>query len=486
MADLTHTSNEHHDLCSSIIALSSASYQTRKQGLEMLNLLLTQVSSKKRLYNSVKACPLTIATIQDILRDSPGEDGNTLLKIATLNHNGYVREYALNALRERKAREIFPFLLFRAADWVKEVRTLAVAMIEEYLQQEHLLEILENFYLLSWLEKVQRVNLRDVLEKIVNFAIVLHFDRSAALFTSVDEKNRRVFVQEVIRVAPQKILKLPVISDKSMLVRMQLLKVFNILSREDQEMLLRDRSSRIRREALEQFVDLYGTGKYLYPYLFDTSSNIRYAARYYLRDQQNDFVRIYKESLAADRHVCGSMLGLSDLNITDAKTIIESYLQSNNAAEVKTALFVLAKFGSSVADDFIAINLLREDFKFRTSAFKYLTQRYVKEAVEELEINFSHLSEALKVATIRFCSHLGGYDRLIYFLRGLADGSAQVRKVSAQALNSWVSQAYKNYMSISDEEKTEVLAHIHHLQEKGELHDELDADVLNVLESFLG
>jgi hypothetical protein len=98
-----------------------------------------------------------------------------LLGIASLNGNGYVREKAVRELSRLKNTDGLRFILLRLGDWVVEVRKAATAGVLSFLESRYIDNWLKQLTAIDWLLKVERVDLREIHNQIIQFILSHHF-----------------------------------------------------------------------------------------------------------------------------------------------------------------------------------------------------------------------------------------------------------------------------------------------------------------------
>jgi hypothetical protein len=119
--------------------------------------------------------------------DNPGVEH--VLGVWTMNHDGQIREAALRQLADRPEPGAIPYLLRRAADWVRPIRDLARGLVRARLNGLYAPALIRNEPLIEWLGKVRRADLTDLRQEILAFL------RSAParphVITPLDDPNDR-------------------------------------------------------------------------------------------------------------------------------------------------------------------------------------------------------------------------------------------------------------------------------------------------------
>ena len=219
--------------------------------------LFTQVTvfKNKELYETFRYLRVDIADINKFDR-FPKEIKISLLCIASLNGNGYSREKALDKLIGINEKRIFPFVLFRLADWVGPIREKAESIVEEYLSQDNAVFFIQNHKLINWLLKVYRKDLSVLYKKIITLITNKRFGENE--LKGLKEGERFFYYKSVIQsqTYDSKIIE-SILSDQYYLVRLLLIGLLDKIPDKKSiiSKLLADKAQKIRQSAINWISD---------------------------------------------------------------------------------------------------------------------------------------------------------------------------------------------------------------------------------------
>ena len=234
------------------------SFSTRDELSNCLNKfrkLLTDTQTKTpwlELYSYVSY--LNIENIEQIASELNNEDKLHLFEIASLNHDGYLREKALTYLAKFETSDAFPYILMRLNDWVPEVRVSAQQALVKNLQLISATEVIKYRSLIEWLERTNRTDLKIVQHKIFEHFYFSH--NTEEILSSIKkfkDKDRLFFWKSLNKIAIcNDDLINSAIKDSFVEIRMQVAKNLpdNKLFKERLYKLFSDKSSRVRYMAL--------------------------------------------------------------------------------------------------------------------------------------------------------------------------------------------------------------------------------------------
>ena len=143
----------------------------RLKTAEVIIALFRKLNSQNQWYDSLKYLPINNSDVDSFLNNYSGDISVNLLAISSLNHSGYVRQSAVEALAKSKHPDAIRFVLIRLGDWVKNVRKSASEAIQEFFTVEYLETFIRELKLVAALLTVKRVNLSAQYQVILNFIL---------------------------------------------------------------------------------------------------------------------------------------------------------------------------------------------------------------------------------------------------------------------------------------------------------------------------
>ncbi len=386
-------------------------------------------------------------TKNDLKRISkfPAEDSVHLFGIASLNHNGYVREAALEYLSNLDRPEIIPYILLRLNDWVPQVRSAAKITLDKIIPQVSVTDLVKYHDLIEWLEKTERVKLKDVQQKIFD---QLHLSKNrTALFEAMRAASykERLFcwkaLAEEIRNDPTLIDK--AIVDPSAEIRQwaarNLPRDISLKSRLMK--LLIDKVVRVRYAALKAVPsqDFLDYKEFFEKSIFDDSKPMREYARFVLRSYGNDsHADRYRKRLSElqSKTNAGVLAGLAETGTQADIEVIRSFIDHKNPKIRAYALSALNRLRATSIDDLYILALQDDNVKVRNACAAILQSGHghLRSELEDLLENGNIKSQraALKVLT-----HYGVLESLQDILFAITQENKVLQNSAWQYLVSW-------------------------------------------------
>lgn len=246
------------------------------------------------------------------------------LKILCCHPNGYIRYKAIITLAKRSISEAIPFLIIRLNDWVEEIKSACLNILEDIANSKFICHFIECLSLLSQLKNKERYNQINFIKNIEKRLIT---QCSEGLFDKINSPERicarYAFTLLTNSDSPAMLEQLltTTINHKDIIIK---LNAFNLaVNYYDLNNLLifikktkDDKLIPIRKKTLYAFIKYFPqhSRKVLEYALFDPSSSIRAMSRYYLKQQGiNEFSDYYKDALIRqDKKIKPVILGLSE------------------------------------------------------------------------------------------------------------------------------------------------------------------------------
>lgn len=438
--------------------LSSGNKQLREEACRAIIHLFHKIKIGRGAYQTLKYCKITKAQIAHYKIAFPTDAYVELLAISTFNSNGYVREYAVKKLAEVKRPGAIPFLIYRLSDWVLPVRERALESLRTYMTVDYIDEIIKNLSLFEMLQKVERVNLGEVYQQLVEFIVKHNREYALANFEKYPDQLRRLLARHLSLSMADGSREIELfMADPHFVIRNLANTHFNKLNDEQIQRLLGDKSPMVRFQTLYNLKTSKNFKALIRNYLADKSGAIRNLARYSLRDAKVDFAGIYSENLKERRHIIGSLAGMAEL---DAKQHDETVKLFVVAPEIKTrraAFLALTKLDAHSAYLFAMENLDNAHGGIRNSVIDFLAAHRGNEVLEKARSIYMAGNEDLKVSMLQLLKRIGGWAVIPDLMLGTIDASKTIREVSLLCLRMWKSHAGELYIRPDQQEKERAL-----------------------------
>ena len=387
----------------------------------------------------------------------------TILIVASLNLDGYVREKAVRELAEIKRPEAIRFLLFRLGDWVENVSRAAQKAVSEYFQTEFIEEFLKQLPLIESLLQVERVDLSAVHSEI--FSFLFSFDLDESFYRKLNrlgEKPRLNYFRNYLASKPltKEIFQL-FSTDKLFLIKLDLLKNIEKLDEKTQKayirQFLKDRSPKVRVYALYSIKKDFRDGFYdeLIAAAFDHSATVRETARFLLRDYAIDFADLYRKRLQTDENSLGAILGLSEIRTPEDTPIFEKYIQKQSAKIKAASLSAINHLNKPLAISHALDLLADSSAKVRNKCIEILAPLATREILERARLVYHQGDYERKKTILKMFSIIGGWKIVGDFIIALGDTDENIRKLAWLNLEKW--RNVQRYTKPSPEEKARIM-----------------------------
>ena len=363
----------------------------RLKTAEVIIALFRKLNSQNQWYDSLKYLPINNSDVDSFLNNYSGDISVNLLAISSLNHSGYVRQSAVEALAKSKHPDAIRFVLIRLGDWVKNVRKSASEAIQEFFTVEYLETFIRELKLVGALLTVKRVNLSAQYQVILNF--ILSDDLTSEFYYNlkVPASARLLYVKSYIEqkgFAPS--LGQLLASDKNFLIRLEVIKHLKKLDQPEKEHLIKkllfDPSSQVRLSALysikgivENFVEL------ITALTSDPSTSVRELSRYLLKDKDFEFRKIYRERIIRKESILGSLLGLADVGSHDDLEVFKEFINHDDVRIKIACLIAFQKLSLPISKTFALQLFLSPSTKVRGRCIEILSHAWDEEVYEASE-----------------------------------------------------------------------------------------------------
>ncbi len=473
-------------ICNLIPFLKDDSENIRAAALQTIQTLFEKLKSKTAYYESLKHCSISSLDIRYYRENYSEKEFIFLLKIASLNHNGYIREEALNLLGNSNDETVIPFIVFRLADWVENVRYLAEQELKKFFKPDYIFGLIDNLSLFQWLQKVERSDLSRIYNEVIDFLIEKNRAQTIRIFKKINDKERRILANEFSEdIQSNSELNL-FLTDKHFLIRLLALEHFEKLIESQKVQLLKDPSGKVRQKTLYCYRGKKEFKNLLPNYLADSSGAIRHLARFYLKEEKLDYKDFYLNKLEEKNQIIGSLLGLLDIDARDCEENIKPYLNNEKVSIAKTAFYVLSNFNVGMVYQFAKENMFTSKVGLRKRILDYLGRYPSEEIINMAREKFKKESdETLKLTILRLFSRIGGYAAFPDLLLGTIDKNETIRNHANLYVQKWRQEATSMFKQPTTEEKNRALKVFEYVKEVHQQKSYFESNPVKGLDFYL-
>jgi len=399
--------------------------------------LFKKAATKNAYYDALKYCSISLDDIDYYISAFPVEACLQLLAICSLNGNGYVREKAVRYLSVSNDPQAIPFLVYRLADWVPAVRTAAMQSILHFKQPTFVNALVEHLAVFEWLQQVGRARLYEIRQEIIDYLIRENRRLILQNFSSYPDRIRVLLARHISKSLSDDPNEISIfLSDKHFLIRLQAIEHFDRLSPAAVEQLLEDDSPRVRLQALYR---LKGSDNFLETasrFLADSSGDIRYFTRYWLRDTIADFSAIYHQHISNKQQIIASITGLAEMNAKSYAPLIAGFLHDESIKIRRAAFLALTKLDKETAYQF-AMDKIDSETGLRREIVEFLAHMPTKEVLTKARACFQHGNDAIRQSMISLFARIGGWEVIADLVLGLLDNNAEIQQLSYDKIKRW-------------------------------------------------
>lgn len=404
--------------------------------------LFKKISTKRGFYEAVKYSDISKSDI-DFYKDSFPENAYVvLIAISSLNSNGYIREKAVEKLAETQNQFAIQFIIYRLADWVKNVRDVAIKELENFKKTEFLNGLIGSLETFEWLQSVERTDLSSDYADIVNFIIIQNKNYVLENFKTFSDKTRIIIAKQLTKSQgiEQEDLQL-LLSDKHFIIRNLVLTNFDKLSESQINQLLKDKFARVRYETLYKLKDRPDFKKLAFDFIADDSEIIRNYVRYTLKEDIKNFASVYNDNLESGHDVIGSIGGIAETNGKAFIPTIERHLKHKSIRVRKYSFLALKKLDENLAYNFALANLDTEFVGLRKMIIDFLEVKPTNEVLETARGIYQNGNYDLKKSMLILFSKIGKWTAIADLMIGTLDETENLRNLSIQFVEQWKTKA---------------------------------------------
>ena len=415
---------------------------------ETILFLFGKLKSLNEYADTLKHLPIAKSDLDFYRVDFDEKTYLRLLCIASLNSSGYVREKAVIELVRLKHADGLKCILLRLGDWVAPVRKAAYEGIFSFLESTYIDDLLEQLPVIDWLLKVERVDLNEVHDRIIQFVLSQDFsgnfcnkinrleDKTRFLFYKAFLSNKRPTKEQVIRIS----------KDRNFLVRSELIKHLVAFETDTQKELitvfLQDPSARVRLNALyasKNFIPDFDNQ--INGLLSDEAASVRELSRYLLQTKEIDFTALYRQRIVNQQFLSGSILGLSETGDSEDFPIFEQYIKAEKSKLIVACLTAINKFNADKAKQY-SIELFGHTIKrVRDKAVEILAKSSDTATMQKFRDIYAKGDYDVKKTILKLFNKIGGWNVVGDLLLAITDDNTNIQNLGWQLLDKWKAKA---------------------------------------------
>lgn len=417
----------------------------RQHTAEVITVLFDKLRSQNQLYESLKYLNVEIADVKFYSRAFSTDASISLLGIASVNKDGYVRHKALVMLAATKDPRAIRYLLLRLGDWVGNVRKAAAIFLQRFFTDEYRVAFIRELETIEGLRKVGRVDLRSQYWEILDFILEEPLTLVWYKALAVSDKARLRYVKLYIEQKDtSRTLMSILLSDTNFLIRLHALRQVDRFGAGVILDFLNDPSSQVRKQALYHLKDKVPHHYYAVLALTsDVSASVRDLARYYMRPYALDFRSIYKDRIERGDRKIGSILGLAEVGTIDELELLKTHLQTGDPKVKLACLIALQRIDLQQASAFALSLLTDQKDKIRKRCIEILRQAWDGEVMLEAERIYADADITVKKMILRLYNSVGGWDVLSLLIRAVSETDAGTNDLAWHFLQRWRDKALK-------------------------------------------
>jgi HEAT repeat protein len=399
------------------------------------------------LYEKYRSLNIGLRALAFRKEHATPNDALGVFALASLNRNGHVREKAVRELVAFRDGRAIPFLLYRMADWVPEVRDLARAGLACFMEPEFLPFFVSNLSIIEWLRAVGRVDLRPEHQRIMRFLLEENRDATLQSFRQMPDRVRFILARylAIPEICQDALCLLR--TDKLPLIRKLACRFLDQFTPDEIECLVRDRAASVRHQAFFWIVtsNTCHAASVALEMLSDNSAPIRALARQHMQANGMDFTAHYHALLAKERDVVGALLGLAEVDGRHAVETISRFLASPQGKVVRAAFRVLQSLDAAAAFRFAVEHLADARRGVRKVALNHVAGNPQPEALARARDIYREGTPELRRDMLELFIRIGRWHTLQDLILAHADEDAQIRGRAQDGIMLWRDRAARLY-----------------------------------------
>jgi HEAT repeat protein len=416
---------------------------------EVIASLSDKIKSLNQLYDSCKYLSITTSDVDFFTARFQADLAVKILGLASLNHNGYVRQKAVEGLGQIDDSTVIRYLIVRLGDWVSNVREAATRAIKIFFVDKYRKSFVSELLAIESLKQISRVNLSSQYDLIIDYLVEKRLTKDYYNSLNVTAKARLLYLKKYIeRHGIDNELISIMVSDRNFLIRGQAIQyVGHLGGTEQREVILRlldDNSSQVRLSSLYY---IKGEASSYYEVILnltsDLSASVRDLARYLLRSYGLDFRNLYRQRIASETIRVGSILGLSEVGNSEDIDVLIALLNTNDTSIKLACLNGITKIDLQQARIYALQLISDESNRIRKRCVDILSRTWDAEVMDATERIYVNTNTAAKKSILVLYNSVGGWDILGFLIRAVSEDDKELKNLGWSFLNRWRERALR-------------------------------------------
>ncbi|QNR25169.1 HEAT repeat domain-containing protein [Croceimicrobium hydrocarbonivorans] len=366
----------------------------------------------------------------------------SLYCVASMNRSGYVREEALNFLIKSPSQKTLPFIFFRLADWVPDIRLKAQKAFLQASKEVDFQYFIQHHYLINWLLNIKRADLKSLHQELIDF--IFSETNRTLILQNLDQyqgQNRYFIIKNLLARNSQDLEFIDkILSDKDYVIRLMAVRKLELIKNPHYlQKLLNDPSQKIRNHSLHkitenQIADFQEEIKHL---LFDHSADTRDLARRLISKHTNpDFADLYRSKLKHEPSP-SAIIGLSELGTITDLPLIQSFLSSPSAQLRAASLYASSKLNREEAKTIAFDRLNDPSNKVKKTALNLIIQDKSYSDIPKLRAIYDQGNTETKRFALKALFDIGTWEVAGDFLKGISEKDQKLQQTAFSLLQAW-------------------------------------------------
>jgi HEAT repeat protein len=417
---------------------------TRIRVSEVILFFVLKLKSQNQLYGNLKYIQIERSDIDFYKKNFSAEALVWILGIASLNHNGHIREKAIEELMLSRMPEAIRFIIFRLGDWVKQVREAAQVALKSFLTHSYIESLTKELAVIDSLKGIGRTDLSSVREQILQFVCSVELTEQLYTNLKISDKAKLLFLKNYVRINGFHSSYFRLLStDASFLVRKESIKYLAKLSDQNERRqmlvkLLLDRSVHVRMTVLNYLTEIDDDlEKIIVDLLSDVSSSVRDVSRFLLKSKNLNYPNIYRERIQSNENDYSSILGLGETGSQEDVSLLEKLL-SKESVKVKLAcLQSLKSLNISTAKKYCLDLFIHPSNKIRKKSIEVLAKTWNSETQEKAEQVYPTADHSQKKTILDLYNKVGGWVAVSPFILAVSESDVGLQNTAWFYLKRW-------------------------------------------------